>query len=231
VTIGRRLEHGLLVGAGLVTLALVVPLGVLVRDGWVPLRDADTRASDALSLPDGGAREAVIMLTQLGAPLLLEAAALLLAFFLVRRKRARLAAYVGLTVFGAQVLSFGTKLVVERVRPCDGLDSCPITTSFPSGHAVGSAAFWTAVAVVLLPLIGRRAWVLLVIPPVVALSRVLLGVHYPSDVTAGLLMGGCWAAACTAVFSAWRAQDVGHEVPLEEGMDDVGEREQSARTR
>ena len=231
MTVGRRLERGLLVGAGLVALAIVLPLGVLVRDGWAPLRNADARASAAGTLPDGLAREMVVAVTQLGAPLLLEVLALLLCLLLVRRKRARLAAYVGLTVFGAQALSFTTKLIVERVRPCEGLVSCPITTSFPSGHAVGAAAFWTALAVVLLPLVGKRAWALLLIPPVVALTRVLLGVHYPSDVTAGLLMGGCWAAACTAVFSAWRAQDVGHEVPLEEGMDDVGEREQSARTR
>jgi undecaprenyl-diphosphatase len=84
---------------------------------------------------------------------------------------------------------------------------------------VGAASFWGTVAVLLLPVVGRRAWLLLGIPPVVALTRVLLGVHYPSDVLAGLVVGGCWTAAATAVFAAWREERVGHDLPLEEGLE------------
>ena len=157
------------------------------------------------------------MITQLGAPLLLEAAALVLIyFFLVRRKRPRLAGYVAISVLGAELVSVLMKSVVSRVRPCVDAASCPDTTSFPSGHSVGAAAFWATAAVLLLPKLGKRAWWLLLLAPVVALSRVLLGVHYPSDVVAGLLVGGCWAAAATVLLTGWREERVGHDVPLEE---------------
>lgn len=212
-----RLQRGLLTGAVLVLLAVVLPLGVLVRDSWEPLRHLDSVGEDALDLPAGPARDAVLVLTQLGAPLLLELAAVVLAVVLLRRSH-RLSLYVLVSVLGAELVSFLAKDVVDRVRPCVDAASCPGTSSFPSGHATGAAAFWTTLAVVLLPRLGRRAWLLLVVPVVVALTRVLLGVHYPSDVLAGLVVGGCWAAAWTAVFAAWKDERAGRDVPLEEGV-------------
>ena len=190
---------------------------MLVRDQWDPLRRLDIRLEKSLERPPGLLRNVVLAVTQLGAPLVLELAALLIALLLVR-PRPRLTGYVLVSVFGAELVSFLLKSVVERVRPCVDLASCPSTTSFPSGHAVGAAAFWVTMAVLLLPVVGRRAWCLLLLAPVVALTRVLLGVHYPSDVVAGLIVGGCWAAASTAVFAAWRDERAGRDVPLEEGV-------------
>lgn len=213
-----RLQRGLLFGSFLAALALVLPLAVLVRDEWEPLRRLDIRVEKSLDRPPGLARDTVLAVTQLGAPLLLELAALLIALLLVRRRR-RLTGYVLVSIFGAQLVSYAIKLVVERVRPCVDLASCPSTASFPSGHAVGAAAFWLTVAVLLLPMLGRWAWTLLLVPPVVGLTRVMLGVHYPSDVVAGLIVGGCWAAASTAVFHAWRDERAGRDVPLEEGLE------------
>ncbi len=213
----NRLRRGLFLGSVLVAVALVLPLGVLVRDQWDPLRRLDSRLERSLDRPPGAVRDVVLAVTQLGAPLLLELAAVVIAVLLVRR-RPRLTGYVLLSVFGAQLVSFLLKGLVERVRPCVDLASCPSTASFPSGHAVGAASFWVTMAVLLLPVVGRRAWFLLVIPPVVGLTRVLLGVHYPSDVVAGLVVGGCWAAASTAVFAAWRDERAGRDVPLEEGV-------------
>jgi undecaprenyl-diphosphatase len=107
-------------------------------------------------------------------------------------------------VLGAELLSSLLKVAVDRVRPCLDLASCPASSSFPSGHATGAAAFWAALAVLLLPRLGRWSWALLAVPVLVALSRVWLGVHYPSDVIAGLLVGGCWAAAWTVLLRETR---------------------------
>jgi undecaprenyl-diphosphatase len=213
-----RLQRGVVVAAVLAALALVLPLAVLVRDGWEPLRRWDTRVEDAWDLPAGWARDLTLAVTQLGAPLLLELAAVLIALWLLRQRRHRLAVYVLVSVLGAELVSTTSKHLVARVRPCIDAASCPHSTSFPSGHAVGAAAFWITVAVLLLPVVGRKAWALLLVPLAVAASRVLLGVHYPSDVIAGLVVGGCWAAAWTAVFAAWRDEREGRDVPLEEGV-------------
>jgi undecaprenyl-diphosphatase len=178
---------------------------VLVRDTWEPLRSADTDALRSLTLDRGLHRDVWVGVTQLGAPLLLEAAALVGAVLL--RKR-RLSAYLLVTVLGAELLSSMLKVAVDRARPCLDLASCPATSSYPSGHATGAAAFWAAAAVLLVPRLGHRAWLLLVVPVVVALTRVLLGVHYPSDVLAGLVVGGCWAAAWTVLLAALRGRSV-----------------------
>ncbi|MCW2601728.1 MAG: hypothetical protein JWM02_3557 [Frankiales bacterium] len=202
-------------------MALVVaPLAVLVRDGWVPLRTADRRVVRALDLPRGWARDLALALTQLGAPVVLEVATVALAVVLVRGQRRRLALYAIVSVFGAELLSTLSKHVVARVRPCvDAAFGCPHNASFPSGHALGAAAFWTAVAVLLLPHAGRKIWALaVVVPLVVACTRVLLGVHYPSDVVAGLLMGWCWTAATTAVFATWRDERAGRDVQFDDGL-------------
>lgn len=214
----NRLQRGLVQGSALVVLALVLPLVVLVARQWDPLVRLDVRVHDALLLGPGAARDVALGLTQLGAPLVLELVAVVAAVVLVRAGRRRLASYVLTSVLGAELLSAALKALVGRQRPCLREVGCPLTSSFPSGHAVGAAAFWVTAAVVLLPLLGRRAWWLLGIAPLVALTRLLLGVHYLSDVTAGLLVGGSWAAATTAVFAAWRDERAGRDVPLEQGV-------------
>ena len=201
---GRRLA--------LLAALLVVPLAALVRADWTPLHRLDTALLPSLH---GVGRDLALVLTQLGAPPLLELAAVLLAVLL----RGRRALFVLVVVLGAELVSTLSKHAVGRVRPCLGVVGCPGSTSFPSGHALGAAAFWTAMAVLLLPLWGRWAWALAVgVPLLVAATRVLLGVHYASDVVAGLLVGWSWAAASTAVFAQWRDERAGRDVPLEEGI-------------
>jgi undecaprenyl-diphosphatase len=95
-----------------------------------------------------------------------------------------------------------TNVVLKRVsgrpRPPAGLvpvarepRRMPFTTSFPSGHAASAAAFTTAVVMEL-------PWTCVLLVPLsaaVAASRVVIGVHYPSDVVAGAALGIAAAAA------------------------------------
>jgi len=91
------------------------------------------------------------------------------------------------TVAGAHGLSIVVKRVVRRRRPRDPriqvLAKTPGDLSFPSSHAAST----TAAAVAYSRLLGRRYP--LVAIPVMMTSRVVLGVHYPSDVLAGSLLG------------------------------------------
>ncbi len=92
-----------------------------------------------------------------------------------------------LAVIAAQVTSTSIKLVIGRRRPLvdelPALIATPTGLSFPSSHASGSFAAARAFA----PLVGSRT---IYLPATaMALSRVLLGVHYPSDVIAGAALG------------------------------------------
>jgi membrane-associated phospholipid phosphatase len=85
-----------------------------------------------------------------------------------------------------------TTLVIERARPTvPRLDlTAPPTSSFPSGHMAAAVALYTAVA-----LVARRhgapwpVWLLLAVPCAVGFSRLYRGMHHPSDVVAGALLG------------------------------------------
>ena len=217
-----------LLAAGLfVLVVLTLPLGALVRGKWRPLIRFDSRVETSLhssAVHHDWLGTAAKVLTQLGAPILIELATVLLVIVLIRLRRRRSALFLAACVAGAYVLSTTGKLVVDRARP---VFPDPIShargASFPSGHATGSAAFYLAVAVVLLSMQRPRRGLLLaaafVVPLVVAATRVVLGVHYVSDVTAGLLIGWGWTAACTALFTAWRAQEGRPVEPLEEGIE------------
>lgn len=92
-------------------------------------------------------------------------------------------------------LALDLKLLVQRARPVveEAVAVAP-GYSFPSGHAANTAAAATAVTILLLPTLARRGRaVTLVVAAtlvvVTALDRVLLGVHYPTDVVAGVLLG------------------------------------------
>jgi len=113
----------------------------------------------------------------------------------------RFAGALGVAVATQAVLVWAVKLMVGRVRPWIALGlpapvGAPSDGSFPSGHAAG--AFCVAVFVAAaLPVGWRestgRAWAvrvaILTVAALIALSRVYLGAHFPSDVAAGALVG------------------------------------------
>jgi undecaprenyl-diphosphatase len=224
----RGLRPALLAAALFVLVVCVLPIGALVREKWGPLIRLDDRVERSVhrdAVANGIVRVPAKLLTQLGAPLVLEIVTAVLVGWLLLRGHRRLAGYLAACVAGAYLLSTSGKLLVDRARP---VFTDPIShasgASFPSGHATGSAAFYSALAVVLLSLTTRPRQLLLLamavlVPVVVAATRVVLGVHYLSDVTAGLLLGWGWTAACTALFTAWRAQEGRPVEPLQEGVE------------
>ena len=120
---------------------------------------------------------------------------------------------VALTLGGAMVISDVVKLLVSRPRPPVEHLQAVSGFSFPSGHATQASAFWlslvfaaatTGTSAARTSLLAAAA---LLIIALVGLSRVYLGVHYPSDVMAGILLGGGWAAyvaLCTKPFAVER---------------------------
>lgn len=136
--------------------------------------------------------------------------ALVLALALRRRLREGL--FAGLAIVGSALLNLATKQVFARARPSLWESIAPESTySFPSGHAMGSMT--VAAVLVLLAWYTRWRWWVAVpataFVAMVGLSRVYLGVHYPSDILAGWAAALAWTVAAYAlVFSRlrpWRA--------------------------
>jgi undecaprenyl-diphosphatase len=106
--------------------------------------------------------------------------------------------FIAVAVLGEVLIFTTTTLLVHRARPDLAMDSAPPTSSFPSGHVAAATAFYGAVAVLVWTAAQRR-WLAamalafaIAIPVAVAWSRVYRGMHYPSDVVAGALLGLMW---------------------------------------
>lgn len=121
------------------------------------------------------------------------------AFVYVHRPRA--AAVLASTMAGAAVLDLVLKQVFHRARPVPFFGTSPPSYSFPSGHALGSLCLYGALAMILSARApGRWArvtiWIVAgLFAGLVGLSRIYLGVHYPSDVIAGYCTGALWVGA------------------------------------
>jgi undecaprenyl-diphosphatase len=123
----------------------------------------------------------------------------LLAALLFWRRGLRLAVALAPTVaLGVSAVAVGlTKTIVGRARPPVSLHLVPESdASFPSGHATDSAAVFIAIAVVLAVFVFRRPLAQLLsvvagasLAGAIGTSRLILGVHWPSDVLAGLALG------------------------------------------
>ena len=108
-------------------------------------------------------------------------------------------------------IGFGAKLLVQRNRPLlDDPVSHASGYSFPSGHVFNVTMAMACALIIVWPLLRRRSRVLayglvaiaVVVAMLTALDRILLGVHYPSDTTAGALL------ALALVYSSWTGYSV-----------------------
>jgi len=189
--------------------AVFVALLVAVSAGAFGHGSVDARAdvrAHATVVDHHGLLTSARWLTNLGAPYVVDAVAAVAAVALWLAGRRRAALYVvGVRVI-ALVVESSVKLLVARSRPALAHPVAHATGySFPSGHATGAASLYLPLALVactVLPGRVARAIVISVavlICLVVATTRVLLGVHYPSDVIAGLAIGVCATAALLAV--------------------------------
>jgi undecaprenyl-diphosphatase len=119
-------------------------------------------------------------------------------------RRWRESVYVVLAVSGETLIFLLATLVIDRKRPpVPPLDDAPPTSSYPSGHTAAAICFYGSIAVIVLwrgrhALLKAAAVALAVLVPLlVGASRLYRGMHFVSDVVAGLLLGTTWWSVTT----------------------------------
>jgi membrane-associated phospholipid phosphatase len=145
-------------------------------------------------------------ITQLGGTYLIVGLAVIVAVVgYVRRPNRWIPVFLLTVLLGQVLLSNVIKELLDRARPTFNPIAETLGPSFPSGHSTAAAAFWAAAALVLGRGASAKARALLAggaagIAVAVASTRVLLDVHWLSDVLAGLALGWAWFALCSIAF-------------------------------
>jgi undecaprenyl-diphosphatase len=228
-TVGRR-DRSLAPLVTVTVAAMVFTILLIgVRLQWAPLESADHgAAADINSLIAGNATAVGVVkaVTWLGSSGVLWTVMAAVTVILAIRRQWRLAAYLLITGAGALVLDPILKSLVGRLRP---VVAHPIAhgngDSFPSGHSLGSIVCYGAVFLVFLPA-ARGRWrpvfitVIAALVALIGISRILLGVHYLSDVVGAWALGITWLGVTAFAFELTRTA-VGQPVtaPVAEGLE------------
>ncbi len=217
-----------LVTVTIAALVFVILL-IAVRLQWAPLESADHGAAANInSLIAGNATlvSVVKAVTFLGSNGVLWTVIAAATVILAIRRRWRLAAYLLVTGAGALILDPILKSLVGRLRP---VVAHPIAhgtgDSFPSGHSLGSIVCYGAILLVFLPA-ARGRWrtafvtVIVTLIALIGISRILLGVHYLSDVLGAWAVGITWLGITAFAFELTRSA-AGQPVtdPVTEGLE------------
>jgi undecaprenyl-diphosphatase len=121
------------------------------------------------------------------------------------------ALHVVVAAAGGIVLGMGLKIPFDRARPDLLLHQSQVfTRSFPSAHAAVSAAVLLTLAAMIARharRLDRQVFILTTAAAIIMLigvSRIYLGVHWPSDIVAGWALGTAWACSCWLAFAGSR---------------------------
>lgn len=184
----------------------------VVATGWEPVNRLDRHVAHGLNEVVAERHDVVAstqMVTDLGGGMTwwLVLSAATLALLLARHPRAAL--FVAVTGAGGELLNRAVKAAVGRPRP---ELAEPVSQAggyaFPSGHAMGSAIGVGVLLLVLLPRLPLR-WrrpalaASVLFAAAVGASRVVLGVHWASDVLAGWLLAAAWLLTTAALLRPW----------------------------
>ena len=150
--------------------------------------------------------EAMRDLTALGSTTVLAIVTLAAAFYLALAGQRRAALFLVLAIGGGVAVGFAAKSGFERPRPDLVTHQVQVfTTSFPSGHSMMSAVGYLTLGMLLARVQPRRRLKIylialaILVTLAVGISRLYLGVHWPSDVLAGWALGASWAMFCWAL--------------------------------
>jgi membrane-associated phospholipid phosphatase len=215
VTLELRMEKPFRAGvrgfvAALGSLALFAWLaGQVLRGQTIQFDDAIRNAMHSVASPT--LTWVFRALSELGAPRFLLPLGLVMTCWLLSAGRRHAAVVFFIAVMGGEVFDQVLKYLFRRPRPeaFFGL-SQPMGYSFPSGHSVVACCFYGVAAAILTVRMASRGaraatWTAAALLALgIGLSRIYLGVHYPSDVLAGYAAAIIWVAALRTLYLWWR---------------------------
>jgi undecaprenyl-diphosphatase len=191
--------------------ALVISLGIAVLAlfvfGWLgdEVLRGDTQHFDQAvrgwvhQFVSPGMTRAMTFFSLLGYNILIVEMLVAFAVFAWLRWR-RAAVWLAVAMAGALALDTALKFAYHRVRPVAFFGGAPHSYSFPSGHALCSFCFYGVLAGLLSARTKALSWRIVIwtlaamLVAVIGLSRIYLGVHYPSDVLGGYLGAAMWVS-------------------------------------
>lgn len=137
--------------------------------------------------------------------------------FSLARRNVRVAMFLVISVELAGLITEIAKYAANRPRPITALATAP-STSFPSGHALGVMVGVLALLTVVLPVVRQPLRAFLVacgaaVVVLIGVGRVVLNVHYPSDVLAGWALGYAYFVACLLMVPPSRPITATDEIP------------------
>jgi undecaprenyl-diphosphatase len=145
-------------------------------------------------------------LTSLGSGSVLVLLTLSAAVFLALQGKRRTMVLILVAVFGGMILSMVLKNLYDRPRPeLIDREALPLSMSFPSGHSMAAAITYLTLGALLARVQPKRRlkvfllFLSFLITILVGLTRIYLGVHWPTDVLAGWTAGAGWALLCWTV--------------------------------
>lgn len=180
--------------AGLVVFALLL-LDVTHHGRVTSFDDTVAGAMNRHNVDDGGSRRVALVVTQSGSTPVLATMVIVATMVLVVRRRRRQALFLIVTAVVGTSLNNLVKVIVGRSRPhFEQAITAAYGNSFPSGHSMNSTVVYGALLLVVWPLLAPRRHRMAVVVTAatvagIAVSRVVLTVHYVSDVVAGISLG------------------------------------------
>lgn len=212
----RPVDLFFVIGGTLLLAALVIfaELSEDLSAHWVA--QFDTLVTAVIrAKPSSGLTAFMQLMTDMGSPVFLIMVALVFATTLYRRRLFPEALLLLISLVGGWGWDELLKRLFRRARPSEHWLTGASGYSFPSGHSMVSMALYGVLAYILLsyPLARRWRWPGILftgaIILMVGISRIYLGVHYPSDVLAGFAAGGAWATICSAAIRKWNSKRAG----------------------
>jgi undecaprenyl-diphosphatase len=151
----------------------------------------------------------MVVVTALGSPRPFALLTLAFVAVLIARRDRWGIAHLVVAGLGAWILEYAIKRLLERARPTEVAHLVQVSGySYPSGHALAGAALYLTMAIIAARHLRRRAPKALLIAAActliitIGVSRMYLGVHYPSDVASGIALGTAWALLVSAAVGA-----------------------------